>query len=73
MKLAPAGLNSTDHIEQEQLLRAGSELSNDLTVSYQDVPVAEQSRRGVSEEIAWLVLFDMSCALKYIHERGIDR
>jgi hypothetical protein len=59
------------HNHQHQLL-AGSELSNELTVSYQDdVPIAEQPRRGVREELAWLVLFEMSCALKYIHERGI--
>ena len=59
-----------DH-HQHQLL-ACSELSNELTVSYQDdVPIAEQVRRGIREELAWLVLFEMSCALKYIHERGI--
>ena len=61
------------HHQQHHHLLAGNELSNELTVSYQDdAPIAEQQpRRGVREELAWLVLFEMSCALKYIHERGI--
>ena len=72
MKLSDdRGFDSYIDRNQHQLL-AGNELSNELTVSYQDdVPIAEQVRRGVREELAWLVLFEMSCALKYIHERGI--
>lgn len=27
-------------------------------------------RRGVCEDLAWLVLYDVSCALRYMHDRG---
>ena len=72
MKLSDdRGFDSYIDRDHHQLL-TGNELSNELTVSYQDdVPIAEQVRRGIREELAWLVLFEMSCALKYIHERGI--
>lgn len=60
-----------DQQQHQHQLLASSELSNELTVSYHDdIPIDVQPRRGVREELAWLVLFEMSCALKYIHERG---
>lgn len=33
-------------------------------------PICNHHHNGISEDLAWLILYDISCALAYMHERG---
>lgn len=72
MKGGSVGNNTSGASDFVYFTQTQQSQSNQMMTTDEDSGNAASTVRGVSEDLAWLILYDVSCALKYMHDRGIS-